>query len=198
MSRAGSPSDFNEGVIQLFFAVNFMVDEGNIGFWTGYGDITIDGDEYVGAGELMSFSSVDEDNQVGANGVTVIIAGLDTESADLALDTDYQGRPAEILVGSLNNYPTIQYYKLFRGLIDQIAIKDGPETSTVAITLENRLIDLNRPRLLHYTDQEQRNLSPIAAVYPEYGYPSTLLVFSQDYGLGEVSQIQDKQIVWKP
>jgi len=198
VSRSNSPSDFSGDVIQLFFAVNFQVDEGVVAFWTGYGDMTIDGTEYVGAGELMSFSAIDENNQVGANGVSVVLAGLDTESADLALDTSYQGRPSEIIVGSLNNYPTIQYYTLFKGLIDQIAIKDGPEGSNVVINIENRLIDLNRPRILHYTDEEQRNLSPIRGAYPDItGYPDTLIAFGVDRGLDDVINIQDKQIVWK-
>jgi hypothetical protein len=199
MSRTGSPTDFEQDAIYLFFAVNFQLDDGIVGFWTGFGDITISGDTYVGAGELLSFSPIEEDSSIKANGVSVILAGLDSDSADLALDTDYQYRPAEIIVGTLTASGAVnQHYILFRGRIDQIAIDDGPETSTVIINLESRLIELNRPRTLHYTDEEQRNLSPIRGANPSVtGYPSTLIAFAADRGLASVVTIQDKQIVWK-
>lgn len=197
MSRAGSPADFEQDAMHLFFAVNFQLDDGVVGFWTGFGDITISGDTYTGAGELLSFSSIEEDSTIKANGVSVILSGLDSDSADLALDSDYQYRPAEVIVGTLNaNGSVNQHYILFKGRIDQIAIDDGPETSTVIINLESRLVELNRPRTLHYTDEEQQNLSPIRPIYPDItGYEG--ISFSVDRGLSSVIAIQDKQIVWK-
>ena len=195
MSRSGSPSDFSSDAVELFFAVNFQMDDETVGFWTGYGDITIDSITYTGAGEMLSFSEISEDNQISANGVTVILAGLDNTSKDLALDQEYQYRKAEILIGSLNNYPSVQSYKLFVGYIDKIAIDDGVETSTVSVYLENRLIDLNRPRVLHYTNEEQKHFSP-SRTNP-VGSPLTGAVIVTDAGLSEVGGIQDQQIVWK-
>ena len=113
MSRSGSPTDFSGDSIELFFAVNFQMDDETVGFWTGYGDITVDSIVYTGAGEMLSFSEISEDNEISANGVTVILAGLDSTAKDLALDQEYQYRKAEINLGSLNNYSTIQSYKLF-------------------------------------------------------------------------------------
>ena len=195
MSRSGSPADFSGDSIELFFAVNFQMDDETVGFWTGYGDITVDSITYTGAGEMLSFSEISEDNQISANGVTVILAGLDATAKDLALDQEYQYRKAEIIVGSLNNYPTVQSYKLFVGLIDKVSIDDGPESSTVSIFLENRLIDLNRPRVLHYTNEEQKHFSP-NRINP-VDSPITGSTIVTDAGLSEIGGIQDKQIIWK-
>jgi len=195
MTRASSPSDFTSDHVKVFFAVNFQVDEGTIGFWTGYGDLTFNGVTYDGAGELLSFSEVKEDNQIGANGITVVLAGLDTESADLALDQNYQYRKSELYVGSLNNYPTIQSYKIFSGFIDKISINDGPNGSTVSIFVENRLIDFDRPRVLHYTHEEQQAFSPSRSNPPNS--PLTGPIIPADTGLENIGSIQDKQIVWK-
>jgi len=195
MSRANSPSDFTSDYVQVFFAVNFQVDEGTVGFWTGYGDLTFGGITYDGAGELLSFSEVREDNEISANGITVILAGLDTESADLALDQSYQYRKSELYVGSLNNYPTVQSYKIFSGLIDKISINDGPEGSTVSIFIENRLIDLERPLVLHYTHEEQKAFSPSRTNPPNSPFSGPII--PADLGLQNIGSIQDKQIVWK-
>jgi hypothetical protein len=195
VSRSGSPTDFSGDSIELFFAVNFQMDDETVGFWTGYGDITVDSIVYTGAGEMLSFSEISEDNEISANGVTVILAGLDSTAKDLALDQEYQYRKAEIIVGSLNNYPTIQSYKLFVGLIDKVSIDDGPESSTVSVFLENRLIDLNRPRVLHYTNEEQKHFSP-NRINPANS-PITGATIVTDAGLSEIGGIQDKQIIWK-
>jgi hypothetical protein len=195
MTRPSSPSDFTADNVKIFFAVNFQLDDETVGFWTGYGDLTFGGVTYTGAGELLSFSEIKEDNQIGANGITVILAGLDATSADLGLDQSYQYRKAELYTGSLNNYPTVQSYKVFSGLIDRISITDGPEDSTVSIFLENRLIDLDRPRVFHYTNEEQKAFSPSRTNPP--GSPLTGPVIVTDAGLSEIGGIQDKQIVWK-
>ena len=48
----------------------------------------------------------------------------------------------------------------------------------ITVTVENKLIMLERPRNRRYTDQDQKNL------------------FSGDKGLEFVDDLQDKELVW--
>jgi len=57
-------------------------------------------------------------------------------------------------------------------------IVDGPETSTIELLVENKLIDLERARIARYTSGYQKS------VYPG------------DLGLDFVESLQDKDIVW--
>jgi hypothetical protein len=57
-------------------------------------------------------------------------------------------------------------------------IDEGPETSTIAMSIESRLIDLERPRIFRFSDQNQKTR-----------YPT-------DKGLEFVEDLQDKQFNW--
>ena len=57
-------------------------------------------------------------------------------------------------------------------------ISDEGDTSKISITVENKLITLEKPVDRRYTDQDQKNL------------------FTGDRGLEYVDSLQDKEIMW--
>ena len=62
-------------------------------------------------------------------------------------------------------------------------IDEGPETCTVTLTVENRLVDLERPRVLRFTDQSQQSrLSGLGV--------------TTDKGLQFVDSLQNKVVAW--
>jgi muramoyltetrapeptide carboxypeptidase LdcA involved in peptidoglycan recycling len=48
-------------------------------------------------------------------------------------------------------------YELFAGFSDVTVITEQAETSTISIQSENRLVDLERPRIRRYTDEDQKS-----------------------------------------
>lgn len=70
------------------------------------------------------------------------------------------------------------FSQIFSGYMDQMNIEEGPETSTVELKVENKLIDLERARVRRYSSAYQKS------VYPG------------DKGLDFVEDLQDKEIVW--
>ena len=62
--------------------------------------------------------------------------------------------------------------------MDQMTIAEGPETSTIALSVESRLIDLERIRTRRYTSEDQKRRFP------------------GDLGLDFVNSIQDKELFW--
>jgi hypothetical protein len=67
---------------------------------------------------------------------------------------------------------------MFSGYMDQMSISESAEQSTVDLTVENRLIDLERPRIARYTSAYQKS------------------VYAGDEGLDFIEDLQDKEIIW--
>ena len=70
--------------------------------------------------------------------------------------------------------------KLFAGRMDIMQIIEQGDTATISISLENRLVDLLKPRILRYTHEDQQTLFP------------------GDLGFEFVTALQDKEVVWGP
>ena len=70
------------------------------------------------------------------------------------------------------------FNELFSGYMDQMNIEEGSDTSTIEMSVENKLIDLERARVARYTSGYQKS------VYPN------------DLGLDFIEDLQDKQIPW--
>ena len=189
--------------IHPLFAVQLMLDTQPLYFWTGLGDLTIDGITYVGTGQFLAVSEMEETAEIAAKGAVITLSGIPSELISLAISEPYQGRLCKILFGAINpdneylkqengdfilteagdridvsyglNFPAIN---LFTGYIDKMDIDEGPETSTIAMRIESRLIDLERPRIFRFSDQNQKTR-----------YPT-------DKGLEFVEDLQDKQFSW--
>ena len=61
-----------------------------------------------------------------------------------------------------------------------MTIDDSPETSTITLTVENRLIDLERVNPFRYTQENHKTL------------------YSNDTFFSYVSDLQDQSIEWGP
>jgi hypothetical protein len=68
--------------------------------------------------------------------------------------------------------------QIFSGYMDEMNIDEGPESGTIELKVENKLIDLERARTRRYTSEYQKS------VYPG------------DLGLDFVESLQDKKVVW--
>lgn len=189
--------------VQPFFGVQLYLDSGNLFFWTGLGDLTVGGITYVGTGQFLKISEMEETAEIAARGATITLSGIPSELISLALSEPYQGRICKIMFGAIdaNRIYLLQedgsyvlredggridittgevtpVVELFTGYIDQMNIDEGPETATIAISVESRLIDLERARTLRFTDQSQKSRFP------------------NDRGLEFVEDLQDKQFNW--
>ena len=176
--------------------------------WTGQGTLTYNGLDWYGTGNLLTFDTIEETSEIAAKGATVTLSGVPSEVISLALTEPYQGRKANIYFGmftyvdqySVDQYEpdlildfSSDYYavsqegdayvmqtltQIFSGYMDQMNIEEGSDTSTVTLTIENKLIDLEKPRTARFTSTYQKTLFP------------------NDKGLEFVEDLQTKEIVW--
>lgn len=162
-----------------FFLIEADFDSGALNLWTGIGDLSYGGKTYTGTGEILNLSATKETKNIEATGVTVTLSGLDTSIIALAMNEPYQDRPARFYLGALDSAGAVIASPLlvFEGRMDVMPIENNGETSSVSMTVENILVDLNRPNPWNYTPEDQE------------------IYFVGDTGFDRVTGLQEKDIV---
>lgn len=191
----------DDDVLYPFFAAEMLFDGAQtLRLWTGYGTLVYQGESWFGTGSLLSFDSVEETTEIAAKGAKITLSGIPSEVLSLALSEPYQGRKANIYFGNFSKGRLLlessdfilledgskisleagktNLSQIFSGYMDQMNIEESPDSCTVELTLENKLVDLERARVARFTSAYQKSL-----------YPG-------DLGLDFVESLQDKDIVW--
>ncbi len=161
--------------IQPYYAVEMLFDTAPVRFWSGLGDRVIEGNTYLGAGSLMNISDLEEVGDLSAKSATITLSGIPSELVSLALVEPYQRRLCRILLGEVSASEAIE---MFSGKMNTMTIEDAPETATISLTIESRLIELGRAKTRRYNHE-----SHIAR------YPG-------DNFFSYVADLQDRQVPW--
>ena len=206
MSRSLDPTtieNINKNVVYPFNAIELKFDGDNVlRLWTGIGTLTLaDGTEWVGAGTLLSISDIEETAEMAVKGATISLSGIPSEVISLALSEPYQGRVCNIYFGTFSEEGSLLkedsdfillqdgsqilvdtgekgFNEIFSGYMDQMNIEESAETSTIEVTVENKLVDLERARVARYTSGYQKSIYP------------------NDLGLDFVESLQDQKLSW--
>lgn len=152
-----------------------LIDVGPLRLWTGLGNRTIGGETYTGTGALLNIAAAEEVGDLSAKGMVLTLTGLDSSIISLALQEPYQRRKAKIYLGEQSVTPVVE---IFSGFMDTMQISDEPETATVVLTIESKLVELERSRNWRYTDESHKAR------------------YSGDSFLSFVQDIQDQQVAW--
>tara|TARA_R110001632_G_scaffold74730_1_gene170682 strand:+ start:4890 stop:5837 length:948 start_codon:yes stop_codon:yes gene_type:complete len=150
------------------------------------GTITIDNvavyytQTYVGLGDLLKIGQIREATDLSANGTTVTLTGVKSSLIAVARDEDYQGKIATIKLGAMDELSNVitNPVQLFSGFMDVMIISDSGESSTINVSIENKLIAFDRAYVRRFTDGDQK-----------IDYPS-------DKGFEFVTSIQELEIIW--
>jgi len=160
--------------IKPFYAVEMQFDSETLRFWTGYGEVTLEGNTYIGTGDIMAVQLVEESSDLSAKSATITMQGITSEIIALALAEPYQGRLCRILFGIQGQTPI----EIFGGFMDVMTIEDSPETSVISLTVESRLVELERVKPLRYTDESHKSRN------------------SGDSFFSYIASLTDKDVVW--
>lgn len=167
-------------VVRPIILVEAEFDSATTRMWSGTGDLSWNSETWTGTGQLLRVDAVEESIEMRAVGTTVTLSGIPSELISLALQEDYQGRTLTIYLGAFDddNNVITSPVTIFSGRMDVMSISEDGQTSTIEVTVENRLIDFERARERRYTSEDQK------------------IDFPSDKGFEFVSTIQDKEIVW--
>lgn len=155
-------------------------DEGTLTFWTGYGTLEFNGEDYIGSGNLINVSEVSETENLQANGVVITLSGVPDTLTAIAQTANYSDRPITIWFGALDedNLLVPDPFILFSGLMDVMTMKIGGNELTISVKAESRLISLKRARERRYTPEDQK------------------LDYPDDRFFDKVAALQDTEVVW--
>lgn len=186
MSRTGVSATYVSSsvvLVQPYIAAYMDFSGSAVRVWTGNTSKSLSDDfgggNYLGVGTFGGVSAVTETTDVSAKGIDLTLSGIPNEYVSLALSDNYRGRQVAVYLILFNTaMSTYEQITMFRGRMNQISINESGETSTLIVSCENRLIELNRTNDVRYTDEAQKQL-----------YPT-------DTGLQFVAAMANKSIYW--
>lgn len=184
MSRtlhASVVTETTAGAVRLAYLVDLILDSGALYFWTGLGSLSYGGNTYTGTGNLGSVSAIEESAEVRASGIRLQLSGIASSLISIVLGEHLQGRTARVYIAFFDSNWTMvgTPATLFVGRIDQPEIDDTGETCVIELSVENRLIDFERPgEVRTYTDQDQQRY------------------FSGDRGFQFIEALQEAEFFW--
>jgi hypothetical protein len=161
--------------VEVYYAVEILFAAGPVRLWTGYGTRVIDGQNYIGAGELLSISGLEEVADLSAKSITIALSGAVTDLVSLALQEPYQRRPCRVLFGVIGSTDFVQ---VFSGSLNTMTIADSAETSSIQVLVDSRLVELDKSSNRRYTAESHRSR------------------FSTDTFFDYVASLQDTQVAW--
>lgn len=179
-------------------------DSSTLYMWSGFGTLNWKGNDYLGGGNMIGISPIEETQELQAKGIVCTLNGIPSNLVSLALAERSRGRPFRLYLASVSSRSYVEVedgdglveledgsgyvrlendlvdspYRIFAGLMDVIEFTDNGETADLRLSVENILITGQRTKLSRYTAEQQKILYP------------------NDQGLDFINQLQDKSIVW--
>lgn len=142
----------------IFVQLNFV--SGPVNVWSGVGSITWNSTTWSGLGSLGDISAIEESSQIEAKGVVLTCSGIDSTLLSDLLSEVRQGLAAQIFIGSFTDATRTVLVSdpiaAWTGRVDQPSISVGETTSTISISCEDRLSEMNTPVDRRYTNDDQQ------------------------------------------
>ena len=183
---------------------DLVFDSGTVRMWTGLGTLTWNDNQYLGGGNLIGLSTIEETQDLVANGIVVSLSGVSTQNLALSLTENTRRRPFRLYLGVVTTRQYIETedgsglveledgsgyirlenslvdspYRIFSGLMDVIESSNNADTHILRLSVENILLVGQRAKLFRYTDIDQKK------------------TYQTDRGLELINQLQDKELVW--
>lgn len=133
---------------------------GTIRFYTGIGTLILNGNEYIGTGNIGSITSYTEDNKLGVNNMTFTLSGVPAEVLAIALNEQCRNKPCRMYMVLFNEAGNVMSSQIcFTGRMDQMIVKEAGDNSIISITAESQVIDFNRPRLSRWVYNQRKDPS---------------------------------------
>lgn len=182
-----------QGTVQPFYAVEFLLDDTNgtradqagyagnraIRLWSGYGERTIDGDTYLGSGDLMTIGDVETVADMSAPAMNITLSGMPGNIVSLALQEPYQRRDCRIYFGAIiNEAGDHSVFTAYVGELNKMTIQDEAESGTINVLIDSKMVEAQKSSNRRYTSESQKSR------------------YSDDTFFDYVALIQDAEIVW--
>ena len=169
--------------IRLVSFVALELDSGTVYLHDSIGTFSFGGNDYLGVGDFGGISTIEENQQMSAYEITLVLSGLDADLLDEALNQNYQGRPVTIYLGAIDldtGALLATPNEIWSGVTDiaRIALGAGNENA-IEITCESDFAKLEKINGRTFSD---------ADLQAEY---------AGDTFLQYLAAMEDAKVVWR-
>ena len=130
--------------------------------WTGLADISWNSETWSGNGWFHGVELPADEPEVAAQAMGVVLSGIPATLISLILNDADQTNTGKLWFGFLDENDKTSViadpFLMFSGTLDVPTLTYGADVSQIRISYESLLVDLDRPRLLRYTDESQQLL----------------------------------------
>lgn len=189
-------------VVEPALLAELYFDSGTLRLWSGLGTLDWGDKQFLGGGNLVGISPIEENQSLEAKGIIATLNGVPSNLVATVLLENQRGRQFRLYLGVVSTRSIVNTedggdvrteddgfvltenqlidtpYRIFNGLMDTMEIVDSGETSTISVNVESIMIIGQRAKDRRYTPEDQKKY------YPE------------DKGLDYIPSLQDKEIVW--
>lgn len=146
------------GRVHPFYLASIQFRSGVSYLWTGIGNLTWNGQTWVGVGTCGSVGAIQESKVVQADNITLTLTGVPSSLIAQAITECQQNYAVIVYFGFLDDNGAVvaDPEKCFDGRLDVPTIQDGGDTCTITITAENLLVSLQRASNRRYTTPDQQ------------------------------------------
>ena len=145
-----------KGHVDQFLAVKMEIKSGNVLAHTGIGELVIDGDLYIGLGNLGSISSAKQDGGTSPSDINLSLSLLDPSMLSTALNEQVVGSKVTIMFGVFDEDGKIGAVDvLFAGSVTGVAAVIGDENQ-VTYTCSSELYEWDKIPSDRYTDESHQ------------------------------------------
>lgn len=162
--------------VEPFYAIEIDLDSGPLRLWTGRGERTIGEEVYTGGGSFIGIEGLEEVADLSAKNITLTLSGIESSIVSLALQEPYQRRQVRVFWGVRS---VTEVVEVFAGSLNQMVIEDGPESASITVTVDSKLVELEKASNYRYTSESHKSRH------------------ANDTFFDFVAAIQDKQIVFE-
>jgi hypothetical protein len=147
-----------EGIIRPFFMAALQFKTSVQRVWSGVGNLTIDEQTFVGVGSFASVGAIKEGSDAAAYNTTVTLSGIDPVLLGESMSDVQPGLQALLWLGLMLETGVVvgTPYQVFSGIIDAPSVHVGPDTVSITLNLESRMVDFQRASNRKYTSADQR------------------------------------------
>jgi len=188
----------------------FEFDSATLYMWSGTGTLTWDGNDYLGGGNLVSISTMEETQELQAKGIVCTLSGIPSTLIAAALLERTRGRPMRLWLGCIDpssddvrlledgGYRLLEdgsYRLLEEGHVPPNTLVEDPYRVFTGLMDVIEGSDNGEAALLRLSVESALIIGRRSKV-ARYTSEEQRKRYPTDRGLEFINQLQDKEVVW--
>lgn len=209
---AGMATEFEAANSRPLIIAELEFDSETLRMWNGIGTLTWNGNDYLGGGNLVAVSPMEETQNLEAKGVICTLSGIPTTLLALSLLERTRGRPFRMWLAMVDTAPVAGALLLQTGDFlllqsgDKLLLQATAAPVTNALIADPYRIFTGMMDVMEVSDDGSTGLIRLSvessmilgrrAKISRYTAEDQKKLYTSDVGLDFINQLMDKEVVW--